>query len=182
VRIHDIMTVDLITVPAEATLREVAELFSDEHISGAPVLESGKVVGVISATDLLEFDAESRAVPTAAERGTSRATRGASRWTEEGDGAVSYFADFWDDAGEDVSERFGEPDGPEWNVLEEHTAGELMTRQMCTLSPNTDLQEASAYMLRYAVHRVLVVDEGRVIGLLSTTDILKAVSQHGVNA
>jgi CBS domain-containing protein len=41
ITLHDIMTVDVITVEPEASLREVAELLSSEHISGVPVVDGG---------------------------------------------------------------------------------------------------------------------------------------------
>lgn len=34
VTLHDITTVDVIIVPPDASLREVAELLSSEHVSG----------------------------------------------------------------------------------------------------------------------------------------------------
>jgi len=60
-RIRDIMTRDVVTVPQEATLRNVMELLVDGHLSGVPVMGGDTVVGVVSMTDLLAF-----AVTTAA--------------------------------------------------------------------------------------------------------------------
>ena len=36
VSLHDIMTLDVLTVSPETTLREAAALFADEYVSGAP--------------------------------------------------------------------------------------------------------------------------------------------------
>src|SRR5690606_41405673 len=54
-RLRDIMTSDVVTVTPETTLRDAMELFSRHHISGAPVMAGTKVLGLISATDILEF-------------------------------------------------------------------------------------------------------------------------------
>lgn len=55
----DIMKRKVITVTAQMTLREVARLFSDKHISGAPVVsDEGRVIGVISQTDLVRKERE----------------------------------------------------------------------------------------------------------------------------
>jgi CBS domain-containing protein len=52
--VADVMTRDVMTVPAEATLREVATLLTTKNVSGAPVVdENGKMVGIISESDLL---------------------------------------------------------------------------------------------------------------------------------
>lgn len=55
----DIMKRKVITVTAQMTLREVARLFSDKRISGAPVVsDEGRVIGVISQTDLVRKERE----------------------------------------------------------------------------------------------------------------------------
>lgn len=52
--VSDVMTPDVITVPADTPFKEVAELFARHRVSGFPVAEEGKgLVGVVSETDLL---------------------------------------------------------------------------------------------------------------------------------
>jgi CBS domain-containing protein len=61
---QDVMTKEVFTVPAKATLREVAELLAQHNISGAPVIdESGTVVGIISESDILSEEKRRRALP-----------------------------------------------------------------------------------------------------------------------
>jgi CBS domain-containing protein len=57
-KLRDIMTTDVATATPDMTLREGMALLSDRHISGAPVLDGAKVIGVFSASDLLSFIAE----------------------------------------------------------------------------------------------------------------------------
>ncbi len=181
VTLHDIMSVDVITISPETTLREVAELLSDEHITGLPVVAGDEVVGVVSATDLLSFDAESRGVPgLRPERGVERGAAEPDEWREGEAPLPAYFVDLWENAGADVRERFESTGSPEWDVLEEHTAGEIMTRSVVSLPPATEAQEAARYMLRTGVRRVLVMEDGRLVGVATTTDMLKAVAQHGL--
>lgn len=181
VTLHDIMSVDIVTVSPEATLRDVAELLSDRHISGVPVTSGDRVVAVISTTDLLEFDAVDRGVPTQRTPSPVAAALGdADRWDEESEPPAGYFSQLWDDAGADVVERLAQTTGPEWNVLEEHTVGELMTHRLLELPPTTDVRDAAELMLRAGVHRILVMEGGRLVGVVSTMDLVKAVSQHGL--
>lgn len=49
----DIMTADVVTVPPEATVREAAELLVERSISAVPVVEDGKLVGIVSEGDLV---------------------------------------------------------------------------------------------------------------------------------
>jgi predicted transcriptional regulator len=52
--IKDIMTTDVIWLDASAPVEEARRTLVDEHIGGAPVLDGGRVVGVISKTDLID--------------------------------------------------------------------------------------------------------------------------------
>jgi CBS domain-containing protein len=154
-------------------------LFATRHVSGAPVVASGKVIGVISATDLMEFTASLPGVP--AERSESAADDDWTRVDEEvpdEDVPMAYFADKWDDAGADVSERMIEVSGPEWNALEEHTVAEAMTRSLFSLSPDTPVELAADRMRGIGVHRVLVMQDDALLGIVTTKDISDAVADH----
>lgn len=59
-RLRDIMTTELVTVSPELSLRDAMELLVTSHVSGAPVVAQHRVVGVVSATDLLGFAAATR--------------------------------------------------------------------------------------------------------------------------
>lgn len=178
VRVSDLMTVDLVTAAPEMTLREVAELLAQEHISGVPVVSQGRVHGVISATDLMEFEAELRPTPPEEPADMQPALAEADSWSAGDDAPAAYFADYWDKAATDVGQRFNAVDGLEWNTLEEHVASELMTRTVCSVEPETPARDAAEYMLRAGVHRVLVSDRGKLVGVVTTTDLVKAVSQY----
>jgi CBS domain-containing protein len=57
-RLKDIMTRDVVTATPCMTLRDAMALLSERHLSGAPVVDGGQVVGVFSATDLLAYIAD----------------------------------------------------------------------------------------------------------------------------
>jgi CBS domain-containing protein len=53
-RVADLMTIDPITVPVDATVEEAEDLLRRHRITGLPVVDGdGRLVGVISLTDLL---------------------------------------------------------------------------------------------------------------------------------
>jgi len=52
-RVRDVMTSDVATVGPDTELRDVAALLVRKRISGVPVVESGRVVGVVSERDIL---------------------------------------------------------------------------------------------------------------------------------
>jgi CBS domain-containing membrane protein len=63
IRLRDIMTRDVLTVPPTLSVREAAELFATERLGGAPVVRGGKMIGMLSASDLLDFVASLQAEP-----------------------------------------------------------------------------------------------------------------------
>ncbi len=51
--VRDVMTPDVISVPDDATLETVVETLERKHIKRVPVTRDGRVVGVVSRSDLL---------------------------------------------------------------------------------------------------------------------------------
>lgn len=181
VRTHDIMTTHLLTVSPEATLRELAELLSGEHVSGVPVVAGRQVVGIVSVSDLLDFLSSSPGVPSARDKKVEWGEwMEPEAWEAGRDAPSSYFVSYWENAGAEMLERFRVTDAPEWNLLEEHCVSEIMSRTVLSLSPEAEAREAARMMLEAGVHRILVMDEGRLAGVVTTTDLVEAVSQHGL--
>lgn len=52
-RVRDVMTADVATVAPDTDLRDVAALLVQKRISGVPVVEVGRVLGVVSERDIL---------------------------------------------------------------------------------------------------------------------------------
>jgi CBS domain-containing protein len=154
-------------------------VLTSNHISGAPVLSGDKVVGVISLTDLAESAASSPGVPTErpelAQWGDFDEPRDLPEGTEP---PAAFFAELWDDAGVDVAERIETSQGPEWNALEDHSVGEAMTRRLHWLAPSTPVEFAARYMRGASIHRILVMDGGRLLGIVTTKDIADAVADR----
>lgn len=179
IKVRDLMTEDVITVGPYASLRDLVSLLRDERVSGVPVVSGGKVVGVVSATDLVEFEASTPAVPTEqpqqAEWGEIEVVDG---WDETDDAPVSFYTDLWADVGADVLERFEETRGPEWDLLAEHVVAEIMTQRVHAIGPEGTAREAARMMREANVHRILVLDGDRLAGVVSASDIVTAVADE----
>lgn len=179
-RLRDIMSSDVITVHPEMTLRDVIGVLTGRGVSGAPVVAGDRVLGVISATDVLEFETATPGVPTERDDRSEWGEWEPEEWEEGAEPPAGYYVEMWPDAGADIGERFRSVEGPEWDVLAEHTVSEAMTRTLCALSPEAEVPAAAEYMLKAGIHRVLVVDEGRLAGIVSTTDIVRAVAERRI--
>ena len=177
-RLRDIMTTDVVTVGPQATLREALDLFAMRRVSGAPVVDGGRVVGVVSASDLLAFQASTPPVPTATEEPAPwEEDAEPPGWESDDEPAARYFSDTWNTLGPDSVERFAETATPEWDLLAEHTVAEIMTRRVIALGPEAEVTQAADRMRRAEVHRVLVMEKGALVGLVTTTDIMRAVAE-----
>ena len=174
-RLSDIMTRPVKTVTADQTLKELAEFFIEERVSGAPVLSSASLVGVVSVTDLIEFDADGRGQPayeTAAAPGEAE-----DEWSDGG--PARYFSDPLAADSVEITTRL-DISGAIWNSLEEHTVEDVMTRQLLTLPMSASIREAASAMADAGVHRLLVMDGDDLVGVVTTTDIVRAVAAHGL--
>lgn len=144
----DVMQRDLVTVHAGDPLREVERVLAEAQVSGVPVLDDNDhVIGVVSTTDLVSRRAD-----------------------DEGPERTDYRdVDEDDDETEVVAYRRA--------VVHEPCAGDLMTPDVASVAPLASLREVAHQMVDRQVHRLLVVDQGRLVGLVSTMDVLRAIAR-----
>jgi CBS domain-containing protein len=144
------MRTDLVTIPASTPLSEVERMLSESRVNGAPVVEaSGAIVGVVSMRDLLD------------------------RYTEDPDSRPRRSPSFFHLTTEElVDEDFEDFEGPD---ASEDTAADVMTAEVFTIDADADLREVARAMTRHGVHRLLVTEGGRYVGIVSTTDVLAAL-------
>jgi len=55
IKIHDLMTKEVITVTEDTTLEEAARIMTDNKVGGLPVLRDNKLVGIITETDMFKI-------------------------------------------------------------------------------------------------------------------------------
>jgi len=182
-RLRDIMTTETVTLTPDMTVREAMELLGRHHVSGAPVVSGGELVGVVSGTDLMSFAAALSGVPTENDTNEQRGEWSEASMSDDieagNEPASSFFSDLWDDAGAEVTGRIDSPSAPEWNVLEEHDVSELMTRTpLATLGPDATAESAADVMRTKGIHRVLVTEDGKLVGIVSALDIATAAAER----
>lgn len=141
-RVKDVMSRDIVSLPAEATIHEALEMMTENRVSALPIVDRrNHCVGIFTTTDLLDL------------------TR---------------------DVDDDVH-QIGtvDPASRRWLVdrlvrsLGSETVATYMSEDVSTVSSEATLAIAARDMLRSQVHHLPVVDEkNRLVGIISTTDIL----------
>jgi CBS domain-containing protein len=61
-------------------------------------------------------------------------------------------------------------------LFESTTVGDLMTVRTRTIDMSAEVRDAAQQMLSLEVHRLFVVEDGRLVGVISQTDIVRAVA------
>ncbi|RED47082.1 CBS domain protein [Winogradskyella eximia] len=53
--IDQVMAKNVVTVPSDATIKEVAEILSKKEFHALPVVDDGRLVGIVTTTDLINY-------------------------------------------------------------------------------------------------------------------------------
>ena len=82
----------------------------------------------------------------------------------------------------DILEVLAEHTDPEAreSVFDETLVQEVMTPRPQTITPDANVRDAAQRMLYLEVHRLFVEHDGRLVGVVSTTDLVRALA--GVKA
>jgi CBS domain-containing protein len=144
-RAGDVMRRDVISVPETMDLRDLAKLFLERGITGAPVVDGdGALKGVISQTDLVYY----------------HLTRGDELVLE------SSFYHHAKVEGRPVPRGFQFEDFNSGNVAD------VMTPIVHSVSEAASVDSVSRLMMRNHIHRVIVRRGNRLVGIISALDIL----------
>ena len=70
----------------------------------------------------------------------------------------------------------------EYDVIskEGRTVGEIMTRGVISVTPDTDLDEVGHLLIHKNIKRLPVLDQGKLVGIVSRADLVKEVATRWV--
>ncbi len=158
--VDTIMTKNVFCLHLTDPLADAASLFLREQISGAPVVDDRDVcVGVLSATDILNFEEQTKAAAAGAALCAQTAAKADHR------------APHWSEFDGRARKREPQPD---------EVVARFMTRDIVSVPEDAPLGLVVQRMVDGHVHRVLVLDSShRVQGIVSTTDVLAALLRAG---
>jgi CBS domain-containing protein len=141
-RVGEVMQADWPTLGPESTVEEAIRLFVEARISGAPVVEGERLLGIITEGDLIFQDADVKA------------------------------PGFLDILGGMVPLGNTEEYRREALKSAGVTVGELMTTDPTTVAPEATLVEAATTMAEKRRKILPVVEGERLVGIITRMDIL----------
>jgi CBS domain-containing protein len=70
----------------------------------------------------------------------------------------------------------------EYDIIskEGQTVGEIMTRGVISVTPDTDLEDVSHLLVQERIRRLPVLDRGRLVGIVSRADLVREVALRWV--
>jgi len=141
-KVGDIMHKDWHTFGPEDTVEDVIKQFAEARISGAPVSEGDRLIGVVTEGDLIFRDADIKA----------------PGFLDILGGMIPLGN--WAEYREETLKSAGV------------TVGEVMTTRLTTVSPDTSLSEAATIMAEERFKLLPVVEDERLRGVITRMDIL----------
>ena len=161
-KIHarDIMKRNVFKLEPTATIEEAVTAFQEMQIGGAPVVDrSGHLLGVISASDI--------ARPENMRSGQLEVQRGDFTMGE---------ASPDDDGSYDEEVVFSMEDYSP-GVVTGTTVADWMNADVVTVAPDASLKAVSKLLVKAHAHRVMVVERGKLVGIVSTLDVARCVAE-----
>ena len=159
----DLMSEKVVCVKPEATVHDLIKILVKNHIHGVPVVnKEGKLVGVVSKTDIVEFDKEAGKKQKTGTRSSFYVDNGGNG-DGDGDGKLMKALD------ESVKVK----------DLGKTTVKDIMTACVITAQTTDTIDRLAKIMYDEKVHRVVILEKKCVVGVVSTLDILHAVSTMG---
>jgi len=150
---RDIMTSEVVWVSEEMPVSDATRMLVDEMISGAPVVdEEGAIVGVISLRDIARNDATGDRLSASENR-------------------TAFFHETWEiPISKAEAERFNIKTSSDLRVKD------VMTPTLFYVEVTTPVQEVAEMMLKGRIHRVIVLENDELAGMITSMDMLSVIS------
>lgn len=173
-KVRDIMHRDVVTAHPDQTVRELTRVLAEHGISGVPVVtDSGEVLGVVSSSDVVRVAAESDSAPVTGTRWIP--VNVPENTIDPEDPVVDPYSDYFlPEEAPIVSAEWdaAEQDGP----MDRLSVSDVMTPVTFTVDGDASLPDLADFLVRGKIHRALVLEEGRLQGIVTAMDVLRVVA------
>ncbi len=149
IKTDEIMTRDVITLSPDLEISEAAKILLDNHINGAPVVDShGNLLGILCQSDLI---AQQKKLP------------------------IPSLFTFLDGLFPLSSSHQLEK---EVRKIAAATVSQAMTGNPVTVTPDTGIEAVAGLMVDNSFHTLPVVKDGKLTGIVGKEDVLRTIITH----
>jgi CBS domain-containing protein len=153
--VADVMQTEVLKVRDDLSLEELATYLLDHEISGAPVVDDNDgLVGVVSLVDVAKARADQGGVGNDLES------------------YPDYFDRSW---GVELA-----PEEMHWLRVtgDGRRVRDVMSTQIYSVPENTPIADAVNLLLKARIHRLLVMREGQLAGIVASSDLLALLTRE----
>jgi CBS domain-containing protein len=151
-KVKDIMSKPVTTITLDTPVKDAAAMLADKNISGAPVMEGDKIVGIFTEADVLR-----------------------SLKTMKKDLRLVYpsISSLGIAFQEEVTQR---------EILEAYEeignlpVKDVMSREVVTVDADIPLNEAISKMVIKGIHRLPVLEKNALVGIVTRGDIIRGLA------
>jgi len=151
---RDIMRKRVLDVSPDMPIPELVDFLISHRVSGVPVIEKGKVVGIVSRSDLVRAVSLERSLAGIVAEGVEQ--------EEFAPGEVPPIPGLRSAAVQ---------------ALQNRSVRTIMVTNPISVAPDAPVVEVARVMVERHMHRVLVTDGAQLLGLISSLDVVRLVAE-----
>lgn len=171
-QVKDLMETEVATVAPETSVADLVAFLDRKGITGAPVVDTDEaLVGVVSVRDVLHLAREMGEVPEAMRWGMARNVGPQESGFLDPPVEGEFFAYYVTPGGGFVDVRSRIQEAPD-KLFDGYTVADIMSTDPVMIPPDSMVQDLARLLRDHKIHRVLVVDNGQLVGIVTTSDIL----------
>ncbi|MBP7049796.1 MAG: CBS domain-containing protein [Phycisphaerae bacterium] len=182
-RVQERMTSPPVTIPPDTPILDAGRIMSDRNIRRLPIVQDGRLLGVVTETDTTRGLVSLNPLRYISDIMTDRvATVAADAWVDEAARTMSeqnascVIAQHHQEAAGIVTEKdiLRRVVALHKNPTQTHVV-EIMSFPVVSIPPTYSILSASRKMESMHVHRLIVMEGKELLGLVTQTDILRAI-------
>lgn len=154
-KVRDVMTSPVVSIGPDTSVKDASALLAQRNVSGLPVVDGDRVVGIFSEADVLR-----------------------SMKTMKKDLRLVYpsISSLGIAFQEEVTQR---EIIEAYNEIGKMPVKQVMSPQVVTVAPDEAINEAIASMVRKGISRLPVVEKNKLVGIITRGDVIRGLATEG---
>ncbi len=154
-KVKEIMSIEFTVIRPETTIKEAARILAKKELSALPVVENGRLEGIVAEGDFLKL-IEERYTPV---NMTILPT------------PFDYLIELPIRTGLELHEI-----QTSFEDVADKAVKEIMIKRVITTEPEEDVSEVAFLMNKHHIDQLPVIENGEIVGMIDRFDIIKGIA------